>query len=287
MGKDNITFHTVMWPSILFGVGDLDLPHDIVASEFLTMEGRQFSTSRGHVILVRDVLSRYDPDPLRYYLIAAGPESQDSDFTWSEFVRRNNDELVGTWGNLVHRTLVNAHRNFGAVPEPGELTDRDRRLLAEVEGGFEGVGALIGGTRFKAALAEVMRLAALVNQYLGEEQPWHLIKQDRARAATTLFVALRAVDSLKVLMTPFLPFSSQRLHELLGYDDVIAPQAAVREYGEEGGGSHRVQGGDYDSSLRWCPSTLPAGRPLPEPRALFRKIDPEVVEEELRRMAGD
>jgi methionyl-tRNA synthetase len=287
MGKDNITFHTVMWPSILFGVGDLDLPYDIVASEFLTMEGRQFSTSRGHVILVRDVLSRYDPDPLRYYLIAAGPESQDSDFTWSEFVRRNNDELVGTWGNLVHRTLVNAHRNFGAVPEPGELTDRDRRLLAEVEGGFEGVGALIGGTRFKAALAEVMRLAALVNQYLGEEQPWHLIKQDRARAATTLFVALRAVDSLKVLMTPFLPFSSQRLHEMLRYDDVIAPQAAVREYGEEGGGSHRVQGGDYDSSLRWCPSELPAGRPLPQPRALFRKIDPDVVDEELRRMAAD
>jgi methionyl-tRNA synthetase len=287
MGKDNITFHTVMWPSILLGVGNLDLPYDIVASEFLTMEGKQFSTSRDHVILVRDVLSRYDPDALRYYLVAAGPETQDSDFTWSEFVRRNNDELVGTWGNLVHRTLVNAHRNFGAVPEPGELTERDRRLLAEVEGGFEGVGALLGATRFKAALAEAMRLAALVNQYLGEEQPWHLIKHDRSRAATTLFVALRAVDSLKVLMTPFLPFSSQRLHHMLGYEDVISPQPEVREYGEEGGGTHRVQGNEYDASPRWCPSALPPGRPLPEPKALFRKIDPDVVEEELKRMTGD
>ena len=144
--------------------------------------------------------------------------------------------------------------------------------------------------RLEFALGSIMcmmRLAALVNQYLGEEQPWHQIKQDRERAATTLFVALRAVDSLKVMMTPFLPFSSQRLHEMLGYQDLIAPQAEVREYGEEGGGSHRVQGNEYDSSLRWCPSALPAGRPLPEPRALFRKIDPDVVEEELRRMAGD
>jgi methionyl-tRNA synthetase len=287
MGKDNITFHTVMWPSILLGVGDLNLPYDIVASEFLTMEGKQLSTSRQHVILVRDFLSRYDPDALRYYLIAAGPENQDADFTWSEFVRRNNDELVGTWGNLVHRTLVNAHRNFGAVPEPGELTDRDRRVLDQVEGGFESVGSLLGTTRFKAALQEVMRLAGLVNQYLGEEQPWHLIKHDRVRAATTLFVALRAVDSLKVLMTPFMPFSSQRLHQMLGYDDVIAPQSEVREYGEEGGATHRVQGNEYDASLRWCPSTLPAGRPLQEPRALFKKIAPEVVEEELSRMAAD
>jgi methionyl-tRNA synthetase len=287
MGKDNITFHTVMWPSILFGVGGLDLPYDVVASEFLNMEGRQFSTSRGHVILVRDFLSRYDADALRYYLIAAGPENQDSDFTWAEFVRRNNDELVGTWGNLVHRTLVNAYRNFGAVPQPGELTERDTRLLAQVEAGFDSVAALLGTARFKASLSEAMRLAALVNQYLAEEQPWHQIKQDRERAGTTLFVALRAVDSLKVMMTPVLPFSSQRLHEMLGYRDVIAPRAEVREYEEEGGDRHRVQGNEYDSSPRWFPSALAPGTPLSEPRALFKKIDPEVVEEEIRRMGGD
>jgi methionyl-tRNA synthetase len=287
MGKDNITFHTVMWPSILLGVGGLDLPYDVVASEFLNMEGRQFSTSRGHVILVRDFLSRYDADALRYYLVAAGPENQDSDFTWAEFVRRNNDELVGTWGNLVHRTLVNAQRNFGAVPQPGELSERDRRLLAEVEAGFDSVAALLGTARFKASLGEAMRLAALVNHYLAEEQPWHQIKQDRARAGTTLFVALRAVDSLKVMMTPFLPFSSQRLHETLGYRGLIAPQAEVREYEEEGGARHRVQGNEYDSTPRWFPSTLAPGTPLAEPRPLFKKIDPEVVEEEIRRMGGD
>jgi methionyl-tRNA synthetase len=284
MGKDNITFHTVMWPAILLGAGDLELPYDIVSSEFLTMEGRQLSVSRGHVIEVRDVLSRYDPDALRFFLTIAGPETTDTDFTWAEFVRRNNDELVGTWGNLVHRTLVNAHRNFAAVPEPGELTRRDRSLVQSVETGFEAVGGLLGGARFKAAIGEVLRLAALVNQYLGEEQPWQRIKDDRARAATTLFVAIRCVDSLKTLMTPFLPFSSQRLHEMLGYEDVIAPQPAVREYEEGGGERHRVLGGEYEATPRWAPSRTPAGRPLPAPRALFRKLDEDVVEQELDRM---
>jgi methionyl-tRNA synthetase len=284
MGKDNITFHTVMWPAILLGVGDLALPYDVVSSEFLTMEGRQLSMSRGHVIEVRDFLSRYDADALRFYLTIAGPENTDSDFTWAEFVRRNNDELVGTWGNLVHRTLVNAHRNFGAVPTPGELTQRDRDLLASVEAGFESVGDLLGTVRFKAAITEVLRLAALVNQYLGEEQPWHRIKEDRERAATTLFVAIRCVDSLKTLATPFLPFSSQRLHELLGYTDVIAPQPHVREYEEEGGQRHAVLGGDYDATPRWTPSQIPPGRPLAAPTALFRKLDDSVVAEELDRM---
>jgi methionyl-tRNA synthetase len=236
------------------------------------------------VIEVRDFLSRYDADALRFYLTIAGPENTDSDFTWAEFVRRNNDELVGTWGNLVHRTLVNAHRNFGAVPAPGELTERDRDLLASVEAGFESVGDLLGTVRFKAAITEVLRLAALVNQYLGEEQPWHRIKEDRERAATTLFVAIRCVDSLKTLATPFLPFSSQRLHELLGYTDVIAPQPQVREHEEEGGQRHAVLGGDYDATPRWTPSQIPPGRPLPPPTALFRKLDDSVVAEELDRM---
>src|SRR5215831_13491381 len=283
MGKDNITFHTVMWPAILIGAGDLELPYDVVSSEFLTMEGQQFSTSRGHVIEVRDFLSRYDADALRFYLTIAGPESTDTDFTWAEFVRRNNDELVGTWGNLVHRTLVNSHRNFGGVPEPGELTERDRRLLAEVEGGFEGVGRLLGTARFKAGISESLRLAALVNQYLGEEQPWHQIKEDRARAATTLFTAIRCVDSLKVLITPVLPFASQRLHATLGYSDVIAPMPEVRAYDEDGAG-HHVLGGEYDETPRWRPSQIEAGRPLAEPRALFRKLDDSVVDEELDRM---
>src|SRR5204862_5186352 len=156
--------------------------------------------------------------------------------------------------------------------------------LSEVDGGFEGVGGLLGAARFKAAITEVLRLAALVNQYLGEEQPWHRIKEDRPRAATTLFVAIRAVDSLKTLITPFLPFSSQRLHEMLGYDDVIAPQPRVREDAEEGGQRHVVLGDDYDATPRWRPSEIPPGRPLQPPKALFRKLDDSVVEQELDRM---
>jgi methionyl-tRNA synthetase len=285
MGKDNITFHTVIWPAILLGVGDLNLPYDIVASEFLTMEGSKFSRSRRVGIYVGDFLSRYDPDPLRYYLTIAGPETQDTDFTWAEFLRRNNDELVGTWGNLVHRTLVNAHRNFGEVPAAGDLTQRDRQVLEAVEAGFESVGTLYAGAHFKAAVTEAMRLAALVNQYLGEEQPWHSIKTDRARAGTVLHIALRCVDNLKVMFTPVLPFTGQKLHELLGHKGVIAPQPEQREYSEDGR-SHTVLAGEYPNEPMWLPTHLRAGQKLPEPHALFKKLDDKIVDEELRRMEG-
>src|SRR5919205_2034197 len=177
-GKDNVVFHTVIWPAMLMGYGSggelgggkapLQLPENVVASEYLTMEGRKFSASRGAPISVRDFLSRYDADPLRYYLTAAGPETQDTDFTWSEFVRRNNDELLATWGNLVNRALTITFRNFGEVPEPGELTDADSELLAAVEGGFTSVGAEIEQVRFKAAIGEAMRLASLVNVYVND-----------------------------------------------------------------------------------------------------------------------
>src|SRR6202521_6200057 len=279
MGKDNITFHTVMWPSILMGVGDLELPDDIVASEYLNMTGKKLSTSRGQVVYVNDVLERYDADALRYYLMIAGPENQDTDFTWAEFVRRNNDELVATWGNLVHRTLVNAHRNFGAVPEPGELTDADKALIKDVEEALDQVALQLGQARFQMALKSATTMAAKVNVYLGTEQPWHTIKTDRERAGTVLYVALRCVDNLKLMFTPFLPFSSQKLHRMLGYEDVIAEQPEVREVVEDGA-SHSVITGDYSSEDRWKPSTLPAGRKLPVPEALFKRLDPVVEEEQ-------
>jgi methionyl-tRNA synthetase len=283
MGKDNITFHTVMWPSILMGVSDekerYELPDDIVASEHLHMEGQRLSTSRGHVIYVSDVLDRYDADALRYYLMIAGPENQDTDFTWSEFVRRNNDELVATWGNLVHRTLVNAHRNFGAVPEPGKLTEADNTLIREVEEALDQVALQLGQARFQIALKSALTVAAKVNVYLGTEQPWHTIKTDRERAGTVLYVALRCVDNLKLMFTPFLPFSSQKLHRMLGYEDVIAEQPEVREVVEDGA-SHSVLTGDYSNEDRWRPSQLPAGRKLPVPEALFKRLDPVVEEEQ-------
>ena len=164
------------------------------------MEGRQFSTSRGVVIYVGDFLSRYDPDPLRYFLTAAGPETQDTDFTWAEFVRRNNDELVANWGNLVNRTLTSAYKNFGAVPEPGELQEADRAVIREVEGGFDTVGELIERAKFRAALAETMRLASVVNQYVSEQAPWAAMEDDRDRAGTVLYAVLRSIDNLKLLL---------------------------------------------------------------------------------------
>jgi len=282
MGKDNITFHTIIWPAILIGSSDeketLHLPDAIVASEFLNMGGKKFSTSRGQVIYVGDVLDRYDADALRYYLMIAGPENQDTDFTWDEFVRRNNDELVATWGNLVHRTLVNAHRNFGEVPQAKDLLDVDRALIEEVEAALGVVGEHLGAAHFQLALKHAMAMAAKVNVYLGTEQPWHTIKTDRDRAGTVLYVALRCVDNLKTVLTPFLPFSAQKLHRMLGYEDVIAPQPEVREVGEDGD-RHIVLTGDYDFEDRWKPSQLAPGTRLPAPEALFKRLDP-VLEEE-------
>jgi len=295
MGKDNIVFHTIIWPAELIGYDTggelgagraLTLPDNVAACEFLTMERQQFSASRGVGIFVKDFLERYDADALRYYLIAAGPETHDTDFTWAEFVRRNNDELVATWGNLVNRTLTSTYRNFGAVPEPGELTERDRQLIAAVDAGFEGVGEQIDSVRFRAALAEAMRLASLVNEYTSEQAPWALVKSDRERAATVLYVALRCIDSLKMLFTPFLPFSAQRLHELLGFGGEIGgPPEDVQREGEDGR-EYGVLTGDYERLVgRWEPSSLPPGQQLAEPKLLFKKLDPDrVVEDELGRM---
>jgi len=166
------------------------------------------------------------------------------------------------------------------------LTDEDQAILAAVDAAFPVVGGLLEQARFKAALSEAMRVAALANVYVSDQAPWQAIKDDRERAGTILYVALRAVDSLKILLTPFLPFSSQTLHELLGYDGAIAGPLEFREVEEEDGASHLVLTGDYDTWVgRWAPSELPAGQTLEEPRPLFKKLDVEqVVADELERM---
>jgi methionyl-tRNA synthetase len=295
MGKDNIVFHSVIWPAMLLGYGsggelgagrgDLHLPTNVVASEYLTMEGKKASTSRNIAIWVSDFLSRYDPDPLRYHLTAGGPESQDTDFTWDEFVRRSNDELLANWGNLVNRTLVNTYRNFKVVPEPGELTDDDRRVLAGVEVAFDSVGSLIGQARFRAAVAEAMRASSLANQYVAEQEPWSLVSSDRGRAATVLYVALRCVDSVKTLLAPFLPFSSQRVHEMLGYEGYLAGPLEFRSVTEGDGETHEVLTGQYETWVgRWAPSELEPGQALREPEPLFRKLPPETAAQELARL---
>ena len=253
MGKDNIVFHSEIWPAMLLGYGGhrrprrlarparpLNLPTEVVSSEYLTMEGRKFSSSRAVVIYVRDFLARYDVDALRYYVAIAGPENQDTDFTWSEFVRRNNDELVATWGNLVNRAVSFAARNIGSIPEAGQLTDLDQDLLARSRQAFGAVGEHLSASRFKFAINEAMRTVAEANKYFSEQAPWKLRESDPDRMRTVLHVALQLVDDAKTLLTPFLPRSSQQVHEMLGGSGTWSDMPRVEEVDEEGGPSYPV-----------------------------------------------
>jgi methionyl-tRNA synthetase len=307
MGKDNIVFHAEIWPAMLLGyngqgarggqpgpLGRLNLPTEVVSSEYLTMEGRKFSSSRAVVIYVRDFLARYDVDALRYYVAVAGPENQDTDFTWSEFVRRNNDELVATWGNLVNRAVSFAARNIGSIPaaaSPGGqgLTDLDQDLLARSRLAFGTVGEHLSQSRFKFAITEAMRTVSEANKYFSEQAPWKLRESDPERMRTVLHVALQLVDDAKTLLTPFLPRSSQEVHQMLhdqgqGGTGTWSDMPHVEEVEEAGGLSYPVITGSYDSTPRWASRPLAVGTPLTTPKPLFTKLGPEVVDEELARL---
>jgi methionyl-tRNA synthetase len=263
IGKDNITFHTIIWPSMLIGYGGLMLPYDVPANEFLTGEsGEKASTSRGGggVPWLPDYLDRYEPDPIRYFMTIKAPETRDATFSWAEFYRRNNEELVATYGNLAHRMLTFTARNFeGAVPQPGELTPQDEAILAIASGSFERVGELVAACRFKEALREVMAVATEANRYLDEAAPWKALKVDRGRAGTSTYVTLSVINMLKILTAPFLPFSAQKLHEMLGFT------------------------GDVHKE-RWAAPELPAGQKLGTPAPLFIKLDEALLEEENARL---
>ncbi|MDP2949614.1 MAG: methionine--tRNA ligase [Chloroflexota bacterium] len=260
IGKDNIWFHTLSWPAMLMGYGDLNLPYDVPANQYQTVRGSKASTSRNLAVWVPDFLSRYDPDPLRYHLSATMPETSDSDFTWADFVRRNNDELVATWGNLVHRVLTFAYRHFdGAVPHPADLDDADRRLLQRAEESLAQVGQEIGLCHFRAGIGAAMAVAQEANRYLEAKSPWKLIREDRRKAATALYTVIGVINALKVAFYPYLPFTCQRLHNYLGYDGPIE-----------------------DSGWRFV--LPPPGQAMAEPQALFKKLEPEIVEKEEARL---
>ena len=304
MGKDNIVFHSEIWPAMLLGysglgarggspgpLGRLNLPSEVVSSEYLTMEGRKFSSSRAVVIYVRDFLARYDVDALRYYVAIAGPENQDTDFTWSEFVRRNNDELVATWGNLVNRAVSFAARNIGSIPAAGPLTDLDHQVLANSRQAFGPVGEHLSASRFKFAITEAMRTVAEANKYFSEQAPWKLRESDPDRMRTVLHVALQLVDDAKTLLTPFLPRSSQQVYEMLhdqrlGGAGTWSDMPHVEEVDEEGGPPYPVITGHYDGAARWASQPLRAGTPLATPVPLFTKLDPSVVDSELARLGA-
>jgi methionyl-tRNA synthetase len=299
MGKDNITFHSQIWPAELLaydGLGDkggkpgpygvLQLPTEVVSSEFLTMEGKQFSSSRGVVIYVRDVLERYQPDALRYFISAAGPENQDSDFTWAEFVKRTNDELVAGWGNLVNRTATMIHRSFGQIPAAAELNADDLALLATVGQGFTAIGELIERHRQKQAIAEAMRVVAEVNKYVTDQAPFKLKADDeRERLGTVLHVIAQAISDCTTMLSPFLPHSSNQVHAAMGGLGEIAPMPRIEEVDDlDGGEGYPIITGDYTTTPRWESRPITVGAPIAKPFPIFTKLDPSVVDEELARL---
>ncbi|OGO50132.1 MAG: methionine--tRNA ligase, partial [Chloroflexi bacterium RBG_16_68_14] len=268
IGKDNIFFHTLSWPATIMAYGDgeggnLNLPYDVPANHYNTVAGLKASASRNWAVWISDLIGRYDPDAFRYYLCATMPETSDSDFTWHDFVARNNNELVATWGNLVHRALTLTYRNFdGRVPDPGELDARSRQLLQRVESTLAEAGEQLGACHFRAWLAAAMGLAQEANRFLDETAPWKALPDDRPAAARSLYTVISAINGLKVAFWPYLPFSCERLHSYLGYD---APM---------------TQDG-------WTLMRPAVGQPLREPVPLFTKLEPAIAEEEEERLTAD
>jgi len=300
MGKDNITFHSQIWPAELLAAngrgarggqvssfGDLQLPTEVVSSEFLTMESAKFSSSRGHVIYVRDMLARYQPDALRYFIAVGGPETSDADFTWAEFKRRTNDELVAGWGNLVNRTASLVHKNVGHIPALTNLADIDKAALAASAGAFDAVGTLIRAQRQRQAISEAMRVVGDANKYLADTAPWKLKNEDPERMQTVLGVAAQLVSDANTLLAPFMPHSAQKIHEALGGTDLFAPQPRIDEVSDLDieGREYPIITGDYSAQHgTWARRDLVPGTPLPVPYPIFTKLDDDIVEAELERM---
>jgi methionyl-tRNA synthetase len=286
IGKDNIPFHTIIWPGMLLGYNEgptkLNLPYDVPANEYLNLGESKFSTSRGRVIGFNTVQREFQPEAWRYVLTALAPETSDVEFTWQDFLDRVNNELVANWGNLVNRMLGFAYKRYdGRVPTPGPLDDTDRALLDEVRAGFDSVGELYAAVKLRAALAEARRLSQRVNQYLGEKAPWLAIKNDPQSAATSVYVALQAIDWLKLLWGPILPHSSEQLHAMLGYDQPLFGRQYTERV-EDARGSHLVLRYDHSGATgRWEATTLPAGQKLREPVALFAKLDEAAMADKL------
>lgn len=290
IGKDNIPFHTIIWPGMLMGYNEgganLNLPYDVPANEYLNLSGGKFSTSRGRVIGFNSVLREFQPEAWRYVLTVMAPENADVEFTWQEFMERVNNELVANWGNLVNRVLSFAYKRYeGRVPTPGELDEVDRALLDEIRSGFESVGELYNAAKFKAALTEARRLSQRINQYLNDKAPWQAVKHDPAAAATSLYVALQAIDWLSILWAPILPFSSEKVRSYLGYDDQLFGRQYTERV-EDARGSHLVLRYDHTAARgRWQAEILPPGQTMRQPEALFVKLDDDMMAEKVQAIA--
>ena len=288
-GKDNITFHAQIWPAELLGYmgkgdkggepgayGELNLPTEVVASGFLNYAGGQFSTSRGNVIYVQDMIARYGADALRYFICAAGPETQDSDFTWDDFVVRNNNELVAGWGNLVNRTASMIAKNFGQIPSPAALEAIDEELLGAVTEGFGTIGGLLEAQRQKAALAEVMRLVRMANKYVTDTEPFRLKGDDqRERLSTVLHTLAQSISDLNTMMAPFLPHSSNKVAETFGATSEFMPMPRLEQVQDldDDRRVYPIITGDYSDTPRWESRPVTVGAPVVKPTPIFAKLE--------------
>ena len=250
LAKDNIPFHSIIWPSILMGYDkSLQLPYDIPANEYLRLKGQQFSKSKGLGIWVPDIVDTFDVDAVRYYLSINMPENKDANWVWDDFVAKNNDELVGIYGNFIHRVITFTEKNFKKIPNHHELSKIDRDLLSTIDEQMKVISDNLSYCRFKQGLKEVMNLAKAGNIYFNEKEPWKQLKTDENECQTTLHCCLRIIKALSLCSAPYIPFSSQKIWSMIG----------------EEGSVHNASWNDY-------PQPLKIGYQLHRPKPLFIKL---------------
>ncbi|EGW49255.1 methionyl-tRNA synthetase [Prevotella sp. C561] len=262
IGKDNIVFHCIIFPTMLKTHGDYILPDNVPANEFLNLEDNKISTSKNWAVWLHEYLRDFEgkQDVLRYVLTANAPETKDNNFTWKDFQERNNSELVAVYGNFVNRALQLTKKYWnGVVPACGELEEIDRQTIQEFKDVKEKVEAYLEIFKFREAQKEAMNLARIGNKYIAETEPWKLWKTDPKRVETILYISLQLVANLSIAFEPFLPFSSKKLREMINMTE-------------------------YNWSELGSTDLLPAGKQLAKPELLFDKIDDEAIEAQLRKL---
>lgn len=264
IGKDNIVFHCIIFPSMLKAEGSYILPDNVPANEFLNLEGDKISTSRNWAVWLHEYLEDFKDkqDVLRYVLTANAPETKDNDFTWKDFQARNNNELVAIYGNFVNRSIVLTHKYYnGVVPTPGQYNDFDKETITGIQELIGKVEVALDNFRFREAVKEAMNLARLGNKYLADTEPWKLIKTDPERVKTIMYISLQITAALSILMEPFMPFSSRKLRDMLGMEEAdwaISKQEEILEPG------HKINEGEL----------------------LFQKIEDTEIDRQLEKLAA-
>lgn len=291
MGKDNVPFHTIIWPAMLKGAlaqddAQLHLPDRIASTEYLNLGDQKFSSSRGNTLYLSDLIDVVGVDTTRFYLLNNGPETRDKAFSIEELVTVNNEELLSKWGNLVQRVLKLTVDNFdGVVPEvdDAQLPPQHQLHVEKIQSAYVDTADLLRAMRFSAATRRVLELCLETNRFLNEHEPWKTAKTDKLAAANTLYTSLTSIDNLTNLFAPFMPRSSQKVHELLGYDDTII--GAVQEHVTPEG--TKIITGEYsDTKGIWGFKRIKPGQAITLGKHLFKKLDVQTVTDDLQQVAA-